>query len=112
MELGSALELLKVYWAFSLEPSGNTGKGRSGAGIQAKGALGLWGTRAPQLLLFLLVKLLQLSLHIFRYLHLQQVFHANLWLIANKHLQAEETGEQLLLAVGTSLASLTLHSPG
>lgn len=47
-----------------------------------------------ELLLLLLVELLELLFHVFRYLHLQQVFHASLWLITNKHLQEEEAGER------------------
>lgn len=45
-ELGSTLGLLTIYWALTLEPCANTGKGGSEAGIQAKGASGVWGTVA------------------------------------------------------------------
>lgn len=55
---GSILELLKIYWAFTLEPCANTGKGGSEAGIQAKAASGPWGTLASQLLSKLLLFLL------------------------------------------------------
>lgn len=40
------LELLNIYWALTLEPCANTGQGGSEAGIQAKGASGMWGTFA------------------------------------------------------------------
>lgn len=46
------------------------------------------------LLLLLAVQLLQLPIYILRHLHLQQVFHAMLRLIPNKHLPAGEAGEQ------------------
>lgn len=67
-------------------------------------SLGLWlGGQLPlpprslALLLLLAVQLLQLPLHVLRHLHLQQVFHAMLRLIPNKHLPA---GRQVSRAAG------------